>query len=219
MLCSFPFQGYALFSIVFSTLFLLASYWFTWFFLKHTPVALKKTNSYKCMRISLWYLVISSLGPWALGAIMNTLGAQSIWYRLAIYFYLHFLYNGWMLLALVGIVFYIFEQHKIIVSKKAFRNFFWSLNLGVLLSFFLSHFVYKTNNSSEHFWRNWDLSSILVICIFGNNTTWSETKTRINFFAFSKGFSKNRNRFIGYQNAFAIVNSLSLFRKFSGNRT
>ncbi len=138
MLLTFPFQGYALFSIVFSTLFLFASYWFAWFFLKHTPVSFKKTNAYKCIRIALWYLVVSSLGPWALGAIMNTLGAQSIWYRLAIYFYLHFLYNGWMIMALVGIVFYILEEHQISLSNKIFKRFFWSLNLGVVLSFFLS---------------------------------------------------------------------------------
>ena len=138
MLLSFPFQGYALFSIVFSTLFLFASYWFAWFFLKHTPTILKKTNSYTCIRIALWYLVVSSLGPWVLGVIMNTLGAQSIWYRLAIYFYLHFLYNGWMILALIGIVLYIFEERKISLSDKIFKRFFWSLNLGVVLTFFLS---------------------------------------------------------------------------------
>ena len=138
MLLTFPFQGYALFSIVFSTLFLVASYWFSWFFLKHTPVFVKKTNSYKCIRIALWYLVFSSLGPWALGAIMNTLGAQSLWYRLAIYFYLHFLYNGWMIMALVGIFFYVLEQHQIGLSNKIFKRFFWSINLGVILSFLLS---------------------------------------------------------------------------------
>lgn len=138
MLLTFPFQGYALFSIVFSTLFLFASYWFVWFFLKYIPVSFKKTNAYKCIRIALWYLVVSSLGPWALGMIMNTLGAQSIWYRLAIYFYLHFLYNGWMILALVGIVFYILEKHQISLPNKIFKRFFWSINLGIILSFFLS---------------------------------------------------------------------------------
>lgn len=138
MLLTFPFMGYALFSIIFSTLFLLASYWFAWFFVKNTPATLRKTNSYKCIRAALWYLVLSSLGPWTLGAIMNTLGAESVWYRLAIYFYLHFLYNGWMIMALVGIFFYLLEQQQINVIDKTFKRFFWNFNLGIVLSFFLS---------------------------------------------------------------------------------
>jgi hypothetical protein len=90
MLVRFPFQGYALFSIVFSTLFLLASYWFTWFFIKYSSKTDKKLDSYKTLKIALVYLVISSTGTWVLGAIMTVLGPLSIWYRLAIYFYLHF---------------------------------------------------------------------------------------------------------------------------------
>lgn len=138
MLLTFPFMGYALFSIVFSTLFLFASYWFVWFFIKNVPISLKKKNAYKCVKFALWYMVLSSLGPWALGAIMNTLGAQSVWYRLAIYFYLHFLYNGWMILALVGILLRVFEIRGVGLSRILFQSFFWSINLGIVLSFFLS---------------------------------------------------------------------------------
>ncbi len=138
MLFTFPFTGYALFSIVFSTLFLFASYWFFWFFAKHAKPELKKTNAYRCIQAALWYLVLSSLGPWALGAIMNILGAESVWYRLAIYFYLHFLYNGWMILALVGLFFHLFEEWQMQPSKSTFQKFFWSLNIGIVLSFFLS---------------------------------------------------------------------------------
>lgn len=138
MLLTFPFQGYALFSIIFSTLFLFASYWFTWFFIRNTPNVLKKANSYKCIKMALWYMVLSSIGPWALGAIMATLGTGSIWYRLAIYFYLHFQYNGWMVLALAGLLFYVFEKNSIHFSKKSFKSFFRSINLGIILTFFLS---------------------------------------------------------------------------------
>lgn len=138
MLVTFPFQGYALFSIVFSTLFLFASYWFTWFFIKNVPSVFRQTNSYKCIKVALWYMVLSSLGPWTLGAIMNTLGAESIWYRLSIYFYLHFQYNGWMILALVGLFLYVLEEHRIILPKRTFKHFFWSFNGGILLTFLLS---------------------------------------------------------------------------------
>ena len=138
MLVTFPFQGYALFSIIFSTLFLFASYWFTGFFMRYVPASHKKTNSYKCVKFSLWYMVLSSLGPWTLGAIMNTLGAESIWYRLSIYFYLHFQYNGWMILGLLGVFIYVLERNDIKISKVTFNRFFWWINLGIVLSFFLS---------------------------------------------------------------------------------
>lgn len=138
MLITFPFTGYALFSIIFSSLFLVASYWFVFFFFKYCPGALKKTNSYKLIRISLWYLVISSIGPWALGIIMNTAGSGSAWYRNAIYFFLHFQYNGWFIVALCSILLYVFEQRYFSLSKRVFTRFYYLLNAGVILTFFLS---------------------------------------------------------------------------------
>ena len=138
MLVTFPIQGYALFSIIFSTLFLFASYWFFWFFLHFSPPEVKGTPAAKCIRIGLWYMVISSLGPWALGVIMNTLGPTSIWYRMAIYFYLHFQYNGWMIMALLGLLFYIMHKANHPISKPTFNRILWCANLGILLSFFLS---------------------------------------------------------------------------------
>ena len=138
MLVTFPFQGYALFSIIFSTLFLFASYGFTWIFIKNVPSEFKQTNSYTCVKIALYYMVLSSLGPWALGAIMNTLGAESIWYRLSIYFYLHFQYNGWMILGLLGVFIYVLERNDIKIPKATFNRFFWWINLGIVLTFSLS---------------------------------------------------------------------------------
>ncbi|MCM8569315.1 hypothetical protein NE848_07985 [Gramella jeungdoensis] len=138
MLVTFPFTGYALFSIIFSSLFLVASYWFVFFFFKYCPDALKKTGPYKFIKISLWYLVISSIGPWALGIIMNTAGSGSAWYRNAIYFFLHFQYNGWFIVALTGIFLYILEQRSFSLPKRVFNRFYNFLNAGVILTFFLS---------------------------------------------------------------------------------
>ncbi|MGB5437693.1 MAG: hypothetical protein WBM98_17495 [Maribacter sp.] len=138
MLVTFPFQGYALFSIIFSTLFLFASYWFFWFFRKYARPEIKKSGSYQCINAALWYMVISSLGPWVLGAVMKTLGAESIWYRLAIYFYLHFQYNGWMILALLGLLLYVFERQGIATPKRMFQRFFLSMNGGIILTYSLS---------------------------------------------------------------------------------
>jgi len=138
MLLTFPFVGYAISSIIFSTLFLIVSYWFTYLFLKHTSAEQKKTYSYKLIRASLWFMVLSSIGPWTLGVIMNTLGSASSLYRNAIYFYLHFQYNGWFIIALFGILFFVFEKYSIHIPKKIFNVFFSLFILGVILTFALS---------------------------------------------------------------------------------
>jgi len=138
MLISFPITGYALFSIIFSTLFLITSYWFFWFINKHISSIQKSTNSYRLIKLGLWLMVLSSIGPWTLGIIMNTLGGASIWYRISIYFYLHFQYNGWFIVTLFGIFFYILEQHNSIVSKKLFNQFYWLLIVSIVLTFSLS---------------------------------------------------------------------------------
>ena len=138
MLLSFPFQGYALFSIVFSTLFLVASYFFAWMVFKKTPEEFKSRFSYKCIHASLIYMIASSVGPWALGGIMSTLGSTSIWYKLAIYFYLHFQYNAWFVLALCGILFFIAENNKLKISRTDFKSFFIFINIAIALTFFLS---------------------------------------------------------------------------------
>jgi len=138
MLLTFPFQGYGLYSIIFSTLFLLVSYAYTHHFWSNIDAKIQNSKGVKCIKAALVYMVISSLGPWALGAIMSTLGAQSIWYRLSIYFYLHFQYNGWMILALVGLFIYVLERRGQEFPQKAFNRFFLWLNTGIVLTFFLS---------------------------------------------------------------------------------
>lgn len=138
MLLSFPFQGYALFSIIFSTLFLIASYFFAWMVFIKTPAEFKSRFSYKCIRASLIYMVISSIGPWALGGIMSTLGSTSVWYKLAIYFYLHFQYNAWFILALCGIIFFIAERKNLNISPSDFNRFYIYINTAIILTFFLS---------------------------------------------------------------------------------
>ena len=138
MLITFPITGYALLSIIFSTLFLLNSYAFVWLFLKYTSHEQKQTYSYKIIRTALWLMVFSSIGPWCLGVIMNTLGSTSPWYRNAIYFYLHFQYNGWFLVALIGILFAVFERRGIVISKKQFTAFYRFFISGIFLTFFLS---------------------------------------------------------------------------------
>lgn len=138
MAIAFPIQGYALFSITFSTLFLFVSYWFSWFAMKRIPERFKHRFSWRLIKASLWYLVISSIGPWAIGAVMATLGPESIWYKTSIYFYLHFQYNGWFIMALIGLFFYGLEEKGVVFDPKFQKSFFFLLNVGIILTFFLS---------------------------------------------------------------------------------
>tara|TARA_R110002072_G_scaffold59514_3_gene151634 strand:+ start:61674 stop:62882 length:1209 start_codon:yes stop_codon:yes gene_type:complete len=138
MLVTFPIQGYALFSITFSTLFLIVTYWFTWFALKYVTLKFKNRFSWKLIKTSLYYLVISSIGPWAIGVIMATLGTGSIWYKTAIYFYLHFQYNGWFIITLLGILFFILEEKGFQFDRRKLGSIFIILNIGVVFTAFLS---------------------------------------------------------------------------------
>lgn len=138
MLLSFPFMGYAFLSILFSTLFLVASYFFAWLVFKFTPQQLKQTRSFKFIKTSLFYMILSSLGPWVLGYIINTSGVNSSLYKNAIYFYLHFQYNGWFIMAVIGIFLRILEEQTILIPEKTFKIFFELFNSGVIATFLIS---------------------------------------------------------------------------------
>ncbi len=138
MLFTFPFIGYKLFSILFSTLFLLTSYTFVYFFFKYTSAQQKVMQSYLLIRNALIYMVFSSLGPLSLGIIMNTAGKGSALYRNSIYFYLHFQYNGWFIVALIGLFFYFLETFSLALPSTIFKKFHYLFNIGVVLTFFHS---------------------------------------------------------------------------------
>lgn len=137
MLFSFPITGYALYSIIFSTLFLICSYWFYAFFRKHNNCK-KENYSYKFINASLLFMIFSSIGPWALGIIMNTLGNTSHWYKNAIYFYLHFQYNGWFIFCLLGIFIFFLEKSNININKKQISSFYRLMIVNCFLTLFLS---------------------------------------------------------------------------------
>jgi hypothetical protein len=142
MLISFPVQGYALFSISFSTLHILFSYAFIYRFLKDCKqselVNWKHAFSFKFIKAALFFLAISSLGPWAMGPIMATGNSFTQIYFNAIYFYLHFQYNGWFSFAALGLFFWLLEHYHIPFNRQKatgfFRLFFWACLPAYLLS-------------------------------------------------------------------------------------
>lgn len=105
MLASFSWQGYKLVSISFSTLFMVVTFRFT-YLVFHGNLLKKRVNepAYILLRGSLVLLCISALGPFALGPLAASGLKNTPYYQDAIYFYLHFQMNGFMLLAVLGLL-------------------------------------------------------------------------------------------------------------------
>ncbi|MGE3727147.1 MAG: hypothetical protein AB7I41_16435 [Candidatus Sericytochromatia bacterium] len=136
MLFSFPVQGYAAVSITFSTLFLFVSYAQAGHLLRATQddTSLSRRLLWAC----LWLMMLSSLGPWSLGPIMALKLNQSPVYFLAIYFYLHFQYNGWFVFALLALLLRWLEARGIDTAGPLPRRAVWLLLGSSLPAYALS---------------------------------------------------------------------------------
>ena len=132
MLLSFPFQGYGMISIVFSSLSVAGTFYFA--FIAWKAMQQKKGMPADLLRAAIFFLVISAIGPFATGP-MKVMGLEkSVLYYDAIYFYLHFQYNGWFTFAILSILYQRMggERHK------WHRPGFYYFLVGCLLTFFLS---------------------------------------------------------------------------------
>ncbi len=138
MLLTFAWQGYAAYSITFSTMHILCSYAFIFFVLKDIFVIKKETLSLKFIYAALFFLFLSSLGPWGLVVVViQGLGGTDL-YKQVIYFYLHFQYNGWFVFAVVGLWLKYFEDHGAKYKEGAASISFHLLFFATLGAYFLS---------------------------------------------------------------------------------
>lgn len=132
MLCTFPFQGYAVGSIIFSTLHIFCSYAFVLRLWKRNNI--KVISDIWMLKSGLFMMALSTLGVWVLGPAVGMLGKTNAFYKIAIQFFLHFQFNGWFLVAVLGLFFHTVFAHK---KLKHFKHFYYLLLLSVILSFSL----------------------------------------------------------------------------------
>ncbi|MEB2785360.1 cytochrome c [Algoriphagus persicinus] len=135
MLFSFPFQGYGVFSISFSTLHVLLSYVFAYKLLKVIQ-SLEKTPATRLLRLAIWFMVISTLGLWALGPVTATLGRMHELYFMTIQWFLHFQLNGWFVLGGLGLILLYFEEKGFKITWPAYQE--WILSISVVMTFMLA---------------------------------------------------------------------------------
>ena len=137
MLVSFPWQGYNVFSIVLLSVFAITSY--VYFY--HFYTDFKKQKQYNLIRlfvnVAIFYYLLAMFAIWAVGAIVATKGKGELYHN-TIYFYLHFLYNGFFMFALFALFFQYLKKQNIVIRTKNSNLFFWFLFLACLPSYALS---------------------------------------------------------------------------------
>ena len=130
MAFTFPFTGYALFSIIFSTAFIFFTFGFAWVFIKdllnNKPV---KTILWLSL-FAIGSLVVSSIGPFTLAYILATSSGNANLFRDAVYTYLHFQYNGFFTLSMFALLFH----KKFQLAGEELKKKCWQFTVLICLS-------------------------------------------------------------------------------------
>ena len=138
MLITFPIVGYNPLSITFSTAHIILSYIFAYKIWKEINRSGQRSAAVTFIKTSLFFMVLSTLGTWALGPIMALGLKGSALYYGAIQFYLHFQFNGWFVFALLGVAFAMFEGANISLRTDLMRPFYYLLVVSTFLTFALA---------------------------------------------------------------------------------
>jgi hypothetical protein len=135
MMLSFPIQGYGLFSIAFSTIQLLAGYLFAYHFLRDL-IKSENTSAIQLIKYSVFWMLLSSIGLWAIGPIGATLGRLHPLYFMSVQWFLHFQLNGWFAFALLGLILHFASLKTKVISIN--RTSFFILNISLFLTYALA---------------------------------------------------------------------------------
>ena len=135
VLISFSLQGYALYSILFSTLFQLLNYWFIYRFLQDTRRLSSNTQtpiSLSFVKTGLWLGLLSTLFPFGIGILSAKGLAGTEAYHSLVYSFLHFQYNGWFLFVVLGLFFNFLEKNQVNFGEKYAKRFYQFMSLAII---------------------------------------------------------------------------------------
>lgn len=136
MLAAFIYGGYFWLSIAFSTLALLVSFAFFFFFLKDLKAV--KEHSKIWFLSGLFFAVLSSLGVFYLAYMMGSGNINQDYYLASTYYYLHFQYNGFFIFSCIGFLLYSLREVGAEISEKDNKLVFWTMFSGCLIGYGLS---------------------------------------------------------------------------------
>lgn len=136
MLVAFPIEGYGVLSIIFSTLSIFVAYVFAFVFWKDLNRITKNNTSKLWFKSAVIFNAISSIGAFSLAFMMANKIVHEKWYLSAVYFFLHFQYNGWFFFAIMGL--FIAKLNSIGIQSKSLKTIFNLFLLALAPAYFLS---------------------------------------------------------------------------------
>ena len=140
MTVSFWQQGYGAISITLSSIFQVVSYWFVWRLWRDSKQHRETDHSYswRFVEMALITLFVSTFGPWGLAVISaNGLQGTSL-YSVAIYFYLHFQYNGWFIFGILALFLFAVEKKSGKIEHPLANSAFIALAVSIFPAYVLS---------------------------------------------------------------------------------
>lgn len=138
MLFSFVAQGYAFYSIAFSTLSIFVSYVFIFYYWRDLNKTKGESYTHIWFKTALTIWAVSSLGAFALAFLMANHIMMQDYYFAAVYFFLHFQYNGWFLFVCFGLLFSHLYAKGFLSSATISKNLFFIMAITVGPTYFLS---------------------------------------------------------------------------------
>ena len=180
MLISFSLSGYKSFSIILLSLFGIASYFLTFRLLKDLN---KNSPGAKFIRYGLFYYLLSSLATWFLAYVIVSQGKTDLYYN-TVYFYLHFLYNGFFVFSLLGLLFHFLNLQKIKYSFLLQNKVFIFLNIACIPTYFLS--VLWSTEISFYYVAGFSGSFFQLLALFYFIKLYKEFYTQLNWNSLNK---------------------------------
>lgn len=136
MLFSFPFMGYKFLSILFSTLNILSAYWFGIQYWRELNRLQLRCTCASWFKAAVVFNALSSLGAFSLAYMLATKNPDQHSYLAAIYFFLHFQYNGWFFFACMGLI--CWGLNRMGISERELKKVFLCFAIACVPAYFLS---------------------------------------------------------------------------------
>ena len=139
MLLAFAVKGYGTVSIFLSLCFVLFTYLFGFIFIRDL-LRTKLASYVKLLAVTaIVSLILSSSGPIIITYIYFIKSFDAIFYRDALFTYLHFQYNGFFTLAVFALLFNLIDKRVSVKAKRNFNRFSITLCISVIPSLFISY--------------------------------------------------------------------------------